>query len=198
MRILVVGSDYNWAIENYFVKYFKVYKIDVLLFPAQALFYSYYYKNSFNKLLYKLQLSKIESEINIQFKEQVIDYKPTHIFVFKGMEITPKSLQWAKSKGIKLINYNPDNPFVFSGKGSGNKNITQSIDIYDFHFTYNLEIQKILEQTHQDIEVLVKAGFLIPDNETGGWHFEGWLTNLTEPRPGNPAYEKPAWGQRSC
>jgi len=54
-----------------------------------------------------------------------------------------------------------------------------------------------LEQTHQDIEVLVKAGFLIPDNETGGWHFEGWLTNLTEPRPGNPAYEKPAWGQRS-
>jgi spore maturation protein CgeB len=163
MRILVVGSNYNWAIENYFVKYFKVYKIDVLLFPAQALFYTYYYKNSFNKLLYKLQLSKIESEINNQFKEQVIDYKPTHIFVFKGMEITPKSLQWAKSKGIKLINYNPDNPFVFSGKGSGNKNITQSIDSYDFHFTYNLEIQKILEQTHQAKTALLPFAFDISE-----------------------------------
>jgi spore maturation protein CgeB len=149
MRILVVGSNYNWAIENYFVKYFKAYKIDVLLCPAQALFYSYYYKNIFNKLLYKLQLSKIESEINNQFKEKVLIYNPTHIFVFKGMEITPNSLQWAKSKGCKLINYNPDNPFVFSGKGSGNKNITQSIGLYDFHFTYNLEIQRKLEQQYR-------------------------------------------------
>ena len=54
-----------------------------------------------------------------------------------------------------------------------------------------------LEKTLQEIEELVKAGFLIPEEETGGWYFEGWLTKLTEPRPGNPVYEKPAWGQRS-
>jgi spore maturation protein CgeB len=54
-----------------------------------------------------------------------------------------------------LINYNPDNPFIFTGKGSGNANITNSIDIYDFHFTYNLEIQKQLEEKHK-----AKTGFL--------------------------------------
>jgi hypothetical protein len=54
-----------------------------------------------------------------------------------------------------------------------------------------------LETTLEEIDVLVEAGFLIPDEATGGWHFDGWLDDLTVPRPGNPLYEKPAWGQRS-
>lgn len=148
MRILLVGSNYNWAIENYFIKYFDELKIDSLLFPAQALFYKYYYKNIVNKLFFKLKLSKIEVEIDNQFKELVNQFHPTHIWVFKGMEITPASLKWAKQQGIKLVNYNPDNPFIFSGKGSGNSNITNSIDLYDFHFTYNLEIKRQLGEEH--------------------------------------------------
>jgi spore maturation protein CgeB len=164
MRILLVGSNYNWAIENYFVKYFEQLKIESHLFPAQAFFYDYYYKNSIHKLLYKLKLSNIERVINMKFIEQVIQYKPTHIFVFKGMEISNKSLQWAKSKGIKLVNYNPDNPFVFSGRGSGNKNVTQSIDLYDFHFTYNLEIQKKLEQNHKAKTGLLPFAFDISEH----------------------------------
>jgi hypothetical protein len=56
------------------------------------------------------------------------------------MEILPKTLLKIRAKGIKLINYNPDNPFFFSGRGSGNKNITNSIDLYDLHLTYNLSV----------------------------------------------------------
>jgi len=58
-------------------------------------------------------------------------------------------------------------------------------------------INQPLETTLEEIQELVKAGFLIPDEATGGWHFVGWLADITAPKPGNPAYEKPAWGQRS-
>ena len=159
MRIVIVGSNYGWAIENYFVKYFDELKIDSNLFGAQALFYNYYYKNIVNKILYKLKLSNIDREINKQFKGYVIKFNPTHIFVFKGMELTPKSLLWAKQRGIKLVNYNPDNPFVFSGKGSGNSNITKSIEFYDLHFTYNLDIQKKLQEKHKVKTVLLPFAF---------------------------------------
>lgn len=155
MKILIVGSNYSWSIENYFIKYFSEMGLEIELFPAQKFFYKYYYASLINKLLFKLHLSKIESSINKSFLKFILSTNPTHILVFKGMEITPASLKWAKKQGIKLINYNPDNPFVFSGKGSGNANITNSIDIYDFHFTYNLEIQKKLEEKHHK-----QTGFL--------------------------------------
>lgn len=148
IKVLLVGSNYSWSIENYYIHYLTELGLDIKLFPAQVLFYEYYYARKINKLLYRIKLSKIENKINQLFIQTVILHNPTHIFVFKGMELTPKSLLWAKQKGIKLVNYNPDNPFVFSGRGSGNSNITNAIELYDFHFTYNLEIQKKLEENH--------------------------------------------------
>jgi hypothetical protein len=56
------------------------------------------------------------------------------------MEVLPSTLVRLKNSGTKLVNYNPDNPFIFSGYGSGNKNVSESLQLYDFHLTYNLEI----------------------------------------------------------
>jgi spore maturation protein CgeB len=150
MRLLIVGSDKVFSIENFYYKYLIELGVDTKRFTAQAIFYDYYFNgNIVTKIFFKLGLSSIHKKINTQFKEIVEDFKPEIIWVFKGMEITPESLKWAKSKGIKLVNYNPDNPFIFTGKGSGNSNITNSIDLYDFHFTYNLEIQKQLQEKHK-------------------------------------------------
>jgi spore maturation protein CgeB len=149
MKLLIIGSDKVFSIENFYFKYLKEFEIDIKLFTAQTIFYDYYYSgNVINKILFKLGLSNIHKKINYEFRQVVNDFKPEIILVFKGMEITPTSLKWARQKGIKLVNYNPDNPFVFSGRGSGNSNITNSIELYDFHFTYNLEIQKKLEENH--------------------------------------------------
>ena len=150
MKLLIVGSDKIFSIENFYYKYLKELGVDVKCFTAQSIFYDYYYNgNIVTKVLFKLGLSNIYKKINTQFKQIVSDFKPEIIWVFKGMEITPESLKWAKQQGIKLINYNPDNPFIFSGKGSGNLNITKSISLYDLHFTYNLEIQKQLKKIYQ-------------------------------------------------
>ncbi|MCO4818309.1 MAG: glycosyltransferase [Bacteroidetes bacterium] len=149
MKVLIVGSHEKFAIENFYMKYLKVLGVDIHRFSAQSIFYGYYDASIVNKVLYKLGLSSIYQKINGQFKQVVAELEPEIIWVFKGMEILPESLIWAKQRGIKLANYNPDNPFVFSGKGSGNSNVTKSIDLYDLHFTYNLEIQAELEQKHK-------------------------------------------------
>jgi spore maturation protein CgeB len=164
MKILIVGSDKVYSIENYYFKYVKELGEEVHIFTAQAIFYDYYFKKGIiNKLLYKLGLSNIMQKINAQFKENVNQLEPDIIWVFKGMEITPSSLKWAKQKGIKLVNYNPDNPFIFTGKGSGNANITKSINLYDFHFTYNLEIKKEIENRYNLPTVFLPFGFDISD-----------------------------------
>ena len=118
MKLLIVGSDKVYAIENFYVKYLRELGVEVSHFSAQSIFYDYYKKHIFNKLVYRSGLSGIIKQINDRFKTAVEQFKPDIIWVFKGMEILPGSLEWAKAKSIFLVNYNGDSPFIFSGMGS--------------------------------------------------------------------------------
>src|ERR1700709_2858403 len=146
MKILLVGSDQVWSLERIFLKYLREAGVDTELFAAQNLFYEYNGRSIINKIKLKLGLSHIYESINSQFLNTVERFGPDTVWIFKGMEISPASLNYLRSKNIKLANYNPDNPFIFTGKGSGNKYVTDSIGLYDLHFTYNLEVKKRLEE----------------------------------------------------
>ena len=159
MKILVVGSDKIYAIENFYVKYLRELGIDVFHFSAQSIFYDYYQNGIINKLIFKAGLSSIYKKINAQFIHEVDDFKPDIIWVFKGMEIFPQSLIYSKEKKIKLVNYNPDSPFVFSGKGSGNPNIKKSIGLYDLHLTYNIEVKKEMDARYNIPTEILPFGF---------------------------------------
>ncbi|MFM7858517.1 MAG: glycosyltransferase [Flammeovirgaceae bacterium] len=155
MKVLIVGADTSYGIENCYVKYLRSLGVDVSLFSAQNIFYEYYNRNLLNKVLFKSGLSAIYDKINQAFCKCVSSDKPDIVWVFKGMEIDPKSLQWVRNQGIKLVNYNPDNPFIFSGRGSGNSNVTNSIGLYDFHFTYDAEIKNRIElEFHLPVQIL--------------------------------------------
>ena len=163
MKLFIVGSDKVYAIENFYVKYLREVGIDIFHFPAQSIFYDHYQKNITNKIIYKLGISGILKQINKQFKKQVAQYKPDVIWVFKGMEIFPESLQWAKEQKIKLVNYNGDNPFLFSGKGSGNKNVTNAISLYDLHLTYNRAVKEEMEKEYHIKTEILPFGFDIEE-----------------------------------
>lgn len=164
MKLLIVGSDKVFAIENYYKKYLAELGVSVSHFAAQSIFYDYYYQGTpLRKILYKIGASSIIKKINIIFCREVDHFKPDIIWIFKGMEITSESLIWAKNKGIRLVNYNPDNPFIFTGSGSGNKNITDSIPQYDLHFTYNLAIKKELEDNWNSKTAYLPFGFDVSD-----------------------------------
>ncbi len=163
MKIFLVGSGKAYAIENFYTSYMQEAGAEVLHFPALKIFSDYYYKSLYNKLLFRLGLSSIYKKINHLFKEETNKFQPDVIWVFKGMEIFASSLEWAKEKKYKLVNYNPDNPFIFSGIGSGNKNITESISLYDMHFAYSLTVKKQIENDYQIPSCFLPFGFDLSD-----------------------------------
>lgn len=147
MRLLICGALSNYAIERYYLQYLKqMDEVEVDILAAQNIFLDYYNQSIAHKILFRLGYQKIYEHINKQLLEKVDVFNPDVIFVFKGMEIFPETLLKIRNKGVRLLNYNPDNPFVFSGKGSGNSNITKSISLYHLHFTYDPDILKQLQQ----------------------------------------------------
>lgn len=161
MKILLIGSDKVFAIENFYVKYLRKSGHTVIHYPAQSLFYDYLQRSIFNKILFRLGYRKIYQTINKELREQIAQINPDILFVFKGMEIFPETLVWTKNREIKLVNYNPDNPFIFSGRGSGNKNITASISLYNIHLTYNQEVKKRIETEFNIPTGILPFGFEI-------------------------------------
>jgi hypothetical protein len=164
MKVMIVGSDKVYAIENFYVKHFRASGISVDHFTAQAAFYNYYQKSLLNKLIYKAGLSTIIRKINQSFIQEVRKVMPDVVWVFKGMEISPSSLRKVKAMGVALANYNPDNPFIFTGKGSGNSFVTRSIDLYDLHFTYNLAVEKMLKERQGSKTAFLPFGFEISED----------------------------------
>lgn len=185
MKILIIGSDKHWAIENHFLKFFEGQDlVEARLFPAHNIFHQFYYRSIFNKIFFRLGLSSIFHRINKDLIKYVNDYQPDIIWVFKGMEIFPATLQKFRKQNIFLANYNPDHPFIFTHKGSGNKNVLKGVPLYDLHFSYSQNILKEIkskygiegvwlpfayQQTGQDIEIpeddRLKACFIgNPDN----------------------------------
>ncbi|MBS1507556.1 MAG: glycosyltransferase [Bacteroidetes bacterium] len=147
MRLLVVGADTPYAIERPYLRYLAEIKgVDAItLFPAQNIFLEYYRKNLTNKLLFRAGLSTIMTQINLRLKQVVAEFTPDIVWVFKGMEVLPETITWLKKRGVKVVNYNPDNPFIFSGRGSGNSNVTRSIGLFDLHLSYDKMVKRKIE-----------------------------------------------------
>lgn len=165
MRILIVGSDSKYAIEKAYTFYLSQYPAVsfIELFAVQSIFLKYYQKSLFNKVIYRAGLSTILFKINQELRRKVSERRPDVVFVFKGMEIFPDTLKWIKEQGIKLVNYNPDNPFIFSGRGSGNANIRPSLPFFNFHYTYNSSVKKRIENDYGVPAMLLPFGFEISD-----------------------------------
>jgi len=144
-RILLVGSDKVWSLERIFLKHLCNLGVEAQLFASQNLFYDFYEKNLINKILFRTGISSIYKTINEELLKKVNEFQPDLIWVFKGMEVLPETLKNLKSRGIGLANYNPDNPFFFSGRGSGNKNVKDSIGLFHVHFTYDRDIRKTIQ-----------------------------------------------------
>jgi len=113
----------------------------------------------FNRLVPSVRLKKINRDII----RSIETFRPDLIWIFKGMEIYPETLDYAKKKGILLANYNPDHPFIFATAGSGNANVKNAVPIYDLHLSYSKEILKELRETYHLKGKFLPFGFEISD-----------------------------------
>jgi spore maturation protein CgeB len=149
MEILFVGSEADCSLERWYAVHLKEAGVEVELFPTQSIFFEYYRKSLVNKLIFKAGLSSIYQRMDRMLREAVNSFKPDIVWIFKGMEVYPSFLSWLKGKGIRSVNFNPDNPFIFSGRGSGNRNVTESIGLYDLHFSYDRVICDHIEKEYR-------------------------------------------------
>lgn len=157
--MLIAGSDEVWSLERFYVRYLAEAGVEVRTIPVQSIFYEYYNRGLGNKLLFKAGLSSIGKTIGKKMDAAIEEWQPDCIWVFKGMELTAKHLRRIKHEGIFLANYNPDNPFYFSGSGSGNRNVSESIGVYDLHFSYDRQICSRIGQEYKIPCAILPFGF---------------------------------------
>lgn len=144
MKILMVGSNSAYAIERYYFKYLIELGAEVRLFNSADIVFNFHSKNIVNKILFKTKIKTNYATVNEQLLEMAYAYKPDIIWVFKGMEIYPKTLNVLRND-FKLANYNPDHPFIIANKGSGNENVIKSVGLFHIHFCYNQNVRKKIE-----------------------------------------------------
>lgn len=166
MRLLIVGATELWSIETHYLKYWRQMEgLAVEVVSTSELLRSYrsfthkvinrlspnynFYHHAFNQLL--LQRAQL--------------FRPDVLLVFKGMEVYPQTLRQLKSWGIKLANYNPDHPFFFVSRGSGNKNVTNSIGLYDLHFCYSLLVKQRIEQEYSLLAIHLPFGYELSEED---------------------------------
>ena len=97
MKILIIGSNKEWAIENAYVKYLSE-KATVSFYNARGLFIDFYHKNILNKIIFLLGLSNILKKINTTILKKIEEENPDIVWVFKGMEISIDTLKKLKRK----------------------------------------------------------------------------------------------------
>ena len=148
MKILLVGSNFSYAIERYFVRYLTEMGVEINQYTAPDIVFNYHSKNLFNKVLFRTKINTGYKPVNRELVKIAHEYKPDVIWVFKGMELFPETLA-TLNKDFRLANYNPDHPFLITSRGSGNSNVRDSVGLYQLHFCYhNQLIQQIKNEFH--------------------------------------------------
>ncbi len=148
MKILIYGSLNPYALESFYIKHLNELGHEVIVFPGSTLFRDFYQTSFLNKIMFRLGVSSIYKNINYRFFEEAQKQKPDCLLVFKGMELYPATIKQIKEMGIYTVSYNPDHPFVFHGRGTGNKNVIKAIPFYDLHISYSLKIKEAMEQIY--------------------------------------------------
>ena len=92
---------------------------------------------------------------NARLLSRVEATQPDVVWLFKGMEIYPSTLGKLRELGILLVNYNPDHPFRYFSRGSGNNNVLRSIPKYHIHLTYSQAIAREMNNLYPSVDTRI-------------------------------------------
>lgn len=164
-KLLLIGAASEYAIENYYIANLRNQGFIVETFFAQKLFLDFYSKSILNKILYRLGFSTILRKINLELINLFKKVAPDIVIVFKGMELKVSTLKYIKNEGVFLVNYNPDHPFFFHGKGSGNMNVKKGIKYFDLYATYSKNIKEQIENIYNVKSFWLPFGYELSERD---------------------------------
>ena len=148
MKVLLVGSDFDVAIERYYKKYLANFGVEIYHYPAPDIVFRFHSSNIVNKILFKTGLYKNYGPVNRELIRIANEFQPDIIWIFKGLEIFPATLKKLRTR-FRLANFNPDHPFIIIASSNGNLNVKKSVGLYHLHFSYHSAlVKKIQEEYH--------------------------------------------------
>ena len=156
--ILIIGTFSKGALENQFVRGFEnlglqVHKFDIIM---ESLFFS---NNIFKKIRSKFYRPFFLQKKNSELMKYCSVLKPDIILIFKGMNIYPETVKTLKTYTQIICNYNPDHPFLFFSKGSGNSFVKDSIPYYDIYISYSSSITEKLKTIYNTNAYCIPFGY---------------------------------------
>ena len=134
--ILILGSFIRGALANQYVRGLKENKWDIYCFEIQEELNKIRQHSVLNKVIHRLHPAYYLRNLNRDVISEVKKIKPKVTLVFKGMELFPGTLEEIKRHTSLLCNYNPDHPFKFYSRGTGNSFVLDGIKYYDLYFSY--------------------------------------------------------------
>ena len=164
MKILLVGSDLSMSLEPVYARHLRALHADVFHFPAPDIVFDYHSKHLLNKALFKSGIYRGYKPVNRRLIELANTCQPDIIWIFKGMEIYPDTLRVLKGR-FKLVNYNPDHPFIIASRGSGNSNVTRSVGLFHLHLCYHSILQKEIENRYHIPTAFLPFGFELEEGD---------------------------------
>ncbi|RYE58776.1 MAG: glycosyltransferase family 1 protein [Sphingobacteriales bacterium] len=176
MKILIIGSFGKGALENNYVRGFKAIGIEPEKFEITESYYKRISRGIVNKVYNKINPAFYFTQINKELGIFISQRKYDVILVFKGLTLFPETIKLLKTYTTIIACYNPDHPYEFYSEGSGNRNILDSIRLYDLYFTYSKNIAKGLSQKFNVASFVIPFGFEpnpIPRSE--GEYANHWL-----------------------
>ncbi|GAB4497597.1 MAG: hypothetical protein OHK0019_31460 [Saprospiraceae bacterium] len=142
MRLLIVGSTAPWAIEHHYIRHLAPLGVIVEVFDS-ANFINY---TLLNRALIRLGNSSPYRSAKESLLQKIEAFEPDVVWIFKGVEYEPETLKKIRSRGIKLVNYNPDHPFIRTSVSHGGKNVEACVPLYDLHFCYSRDLATKIEK----------------------------------------------------
>ena len=164
MRLLIYGSKRNEnTIGSFFTRNLDAsVEFEVLRFPDN---FADLLRSRFYRFLYRFAPRVVVRKMDHVFLQQVDEFKPDIVLIFKGMEISTFSLQRIRKRGIRLVNYNFDHPYIFFSRGTGNRFVRQAISYYDLHISYSSIIANDLARKYNVRTARVPFGFHLTEEQ---------------------------------
>ncbi len=159
MKILLTGNTYSNSPEQLYLRLLKHNSnVEVDFIPTGKMFLGKR-KSITGKIAYRLAPNQLNKSIQEALLERVNAFCPDVLLVFKGFEISAKTLEMIKQRGVKLVNFNGDHPFAYDSKGSGNTNTLEAIELFDLYLTYSKNIQRQMHERYATRTEVLPFGF---------------------------------------
>lgn len=132
LKILLYGELWTGTHVDCISKVFKQKNINYKIFDFYKIISPILFGNIIDKINRKAFYHFREKKINNELLKEIDSYKPSVLLISKGLNIYPETLKVFKSKNIIIANWNPDD---FFNKLNSNKNLLNSLGIYDYVFS---------------------------------------------------------------